>query len=118
MYLYVNLWARAKKYFQIKKCSKIRICQNLIHLLPSYRFFTKHTYIYMQPLPYRKSTEVGKTFFLGILKIITFLTKFRISFVFLNILFTFVQNFENLKRYDESKPNLIRPNQADDIQVI
>jgi len=33
-------------------------------------------------------------------------------------LFTFVQNFKNLKRYDESKPNLIRPNQAYDIQVI
>jgi len=72
----------------------------------------------MQPLPYRKSTEVGKTFFYGLLKIVTLLTNFRICFVFLNILFTFVQNFKNLKRYDESKPNLIRPNQADDIQAI
>ena len=84
----------------------------------------------LQPLPYFVINEItyivfsmfffdrGEVFFLGILKIITFLTKFRISFVFLNILFTFVQNFKNLKRYDESKPNFIRPNQADDIQAI
>ena len=84
----------------------------------------------LQPLPYFVINEItyivfsmfffdrGEVFFLGILKIVTLLTKFRISFVFLNILFTFVQNFKNLKRYDESKPNLIRPNQADDIQII
>jgi len=84
----------------------------------------------LQPIPYFVINEItyivfsmfffdrGEVFFLGILKIVTLLTKFRICFVFLNILFTFVQNFKNLKRYDESKPNLIRPNQADDIQAI
>lgn len=63
-----------------------------------------------------------KSFFYGLLKI------FKKSWVEIKnfdiicfnqfILFTFVQNFKNLKRYDESKPNLIRPNQADDIQAI
>lgn len=73
----------------------------------------------MQPLPYRKSTEVGKTFFYGLLKIFknhwVEIKNFDIICLNQFILFTFVQNFKNLKRYDESKPNLIRPNQADDI---
>ena len=101
---------------------KICICQIDTSKPLPYRFLLNIHIFICNLSPTLDCTEVGKTFFLGLLKIFknhwVEIKNFDIICFNKFILFTFVQNFKNLKRYDESKPNLIRPNQANDIQAI